>query len=356
MDLNTGNIQLKLGYKPSLLEIPYHFIDHYMAGCPPVYPLIYIYTLRHLMDGTPISVQGLSEHFNLTSTDITNAWRHWEKCGIIKMEGAGESLSIIFMPISAPASTPEMPKVPSPPTIKLTPTPPQEVRPQYTIEELSGYRIQSRDIEHLFTQAESALGKLLSYHDMNIVFGFYDWLRLPLNVIEYLFSYCAENNHRNLRYIEKCALDWAQNEIDDVDKAVIYVQAFDNNYRSILKQMGKLSFPTPAQRKQMDKWLNEMQLPLDVVLEACDRTTLSAEKPTLSYVDKILVKWHKNGTTTLDAIKTAEAQYNNEIETPKPKARKTRTNGFINFKQHEYDHAQIELMERQYMQQQLAGV
>ena len=356
-----GAIQMKLGYKYSALELPYLFIDHYLTGCAPVYPLIYIYSLRRLLGGDPVSMQEISEHFQLTDTDVMNAWRHWERTGLVQIEGSGTDISITFLPVCEPEPVPKN-NEPDLKLLQLTLPEPPESRPQYTVQELSVYRTQSKEIERLFATAEKALGKLLTYNDMNVIFGFYDWLRLPLEVIEYLLNYCAQHNHRSLRYMEKCAIDWAERDIDDLDKAITYVHSFDKNYRSILKRMGKLAnFPTPAQRKQMDKWLHEMHMPLDVILEACDKTTLTAEKPSLSYVDKILTKWHKAGITTLTGVKQADDDFLQQREQKEAKAAtKTKTqkpvnNRFINFDQRENDYTQIEQLERQYLLQRLKG-
>jgi len=379
-----GAIKMQLGYKISVLELPYLFIDHYMTGCAPVYPLIYIFSLRRLLGGDTVSVQDISEHFQLLDTDVMNAWRHWERVGLVQIEGSGIDISITFLPVREPRPV-LVDKKPVPENKEITPendscahkisadkpsevkecvdkvpslTPP-EGRPQYSVQELTLYRNQSKDIERLFSKAEQTLGKLLTYHDMNVVFGFYDWLRLPSDVIEYLLSYCAEHGHRNLRYIEKCALDWAERDIDDLEKALTYVHLFDKNYRNVLQRMGKLSgFPTLAQRKLIDKWLHEMQLPLDVVLEACDRTSLTAEKPSLAYVDKILTKWHKSGVTTMADIQQADDNHakQSEAKSQNPaKAAKAKNNRFVNFEQREIDYTQIEKLERQYLLQRLKG-
>jgi len=371
---------MQLGYKITVLELPCLFIDYYMTGCPPVYPLIYIFSLRRLLGGDAVSVQDISRHFQLLDTDVMNAWRHWERVGLVEIEGSGLDIAITFLPVGEPGAVPEPQELElivkntlpdekaekankaKPATAKPAQLTPPEGRPQYSVQELTLYRNESKDIERLFSKTEQALGKLLTYNDMNVVFGFYDWLRLPLDVIEYLLSYCAEHGQRSLRYIEKCALDWAERDIDDLEKALTYVHLYDKNYRSILQRMGKLSgFPTPAQRKQMDKWLHEMQMPLDIVLEACDRTSLSAEKPSLSYVDRILAKWHKSGITTLEDIQQADDDFAMQREkkaakTESPaKAPKAKNNKFINFEQRDNDYTQIEKLERQYLLQRLKG-
>jgi len=410
---------MRLGYKLSTLELPFAFIDSYLTGCAPVYPLIYIFSLRRLIGGEPVTIPEIARHFGLLETDVINAWRHFEAAGLVLVEGSGVDIDITFLPVEAsvesmgiqpvsssteiaapkrtlsfadaspsePASTP-MGSAPSlAPSTASTPssaisahsdspgtrTPWRETPPpQYSAEELAIYRTQSKDIARLFSKAEQALGRLLKCTDMSTIFSFHDWLRLPLDVIEYLLCYCEEHGHRNLRYIEKCALDWADQGIDDLEKALTYVQAFDKEYRSILKHMGKLStFPTPAQRKLMDKWLHEMDMPLDVIIAACDKTTVVAEKPSLSYVDKILAKWKKAGIMTLEAVQQADADFETKQaekdhaeksqkgmglnEKPSARTSKPKNNRFINFDQRENDYSHIEQMERQYLLKRLNG-
>jgi len=383
-------MQMQLGYKVSNLELPYVFIDNYLTGCAPVYPLIYIYSLRRLIGGDPVSIQEIAEHFGLLETDVLNAWRHFEKVGLVRVEGKTTDISVTFLPIThetnaesniEPSTTTDRKKAIDlvieqavkeagllSSGVKNDAKVPQikdsyrsKDRPVYSVEELASYHNQSNDIKRLFLKAEEALGKLLDYNEMNLIFGFYEWLRLPTDVIEFLLSYCAEHDQTGLRYIETCAIDWANRGIDDLEKALVHVQGFDKDYRAILKQLGKSTFPSPAQQKLMDKWLQEMEMPMEVILDACDRTTLSAEKPSLSYVDKIILKWNKAGIKTMEAIKNADEDFTKQREQKNVKTsvaakpQRPTKNRFVNFEQKEYDYAQIERLEREYLLQRVKG-
>lgn len=352
-----GAIKMQLGYKNSAVELPCLFIDHYMTGCLPVYPLIYIFSLRRLLDGEAVSFQEIGQRFQLTEGDVINAWKHWENMGLVQLDNPNSpEMSITFLPVRAPKNTSDT-------TVQTSSAPPTsstkiDSRPQYTVQELTVYRNQSTDIERLFSCAEEALGKLLTYNDMNIIFGFHDWLRLPLDVIEYLLTYCKDHDHRNLRYIEKCALDWADNGIDDVEKALEYVQTFDKGYRTILRHMGQTTgYPTPSHRKYMDKWISTWNMPMDLIIEACDRCVAQIDKPKFSYVDKILAEWFKNQIFTIEAVKLADAEFNKtKVEKTVaiiPKTTKPKPNRFVNFNQRENDYAHFEQMERAYLAQKL---
>lgn len=360
-------ITFKTAYEAST-PLPTTFIDRYMSVCTPVYALIYIYGLRHSMaGGGDLSTQAIGETFHILETDVLNAWKYWDNKGLVKMDTQGDILSIEFLPLSVhdeeqdiekPAKITEAPQPKSlPKTFNV------DIRPQYTMEELSFYKKQSTDITRLFSHGEQTLAKMLTYHDLNVLFGFYDWLRLPIDVILYLLSYCADGGHRDLRYVEKVALDWAERGIKTVDAAQEYTQTFDGDFRAVMKALGHPSaFPSPTQRKYMQKWLNEMAMPLDLVLEACDKTAIQLGKPKLTYIDKIIADWHKKGIKSLDQVAAAEADWHKAEkmaeEADRKRADKTtkqRRNRFANFTPRERDYAQLERMEREYLLKSIEG-
>ena len=336
-----GNLHIKLDFGHAATSVPNNFIEHYMAACPPVYSLVYIFALRSFYVGQDITTAALAAQFNVTENDISNAWHHWHNAGVVSFDAKNGTLT--FLEVGVPEKPQDLP----PPT-----KPAIGVRPQYTVDELTMYRQENRGIARIFTCAEKTLGKLLYYTEMNIVFSFYDWLRLPLDVIEYLFAYCEENGHRNLRYIEKCAIDWADNDVIDIEKALEYVQNFDKNYRTILHYMGQTTaYPTPSQRKYMDKWLFEWQMSLELIMEACDRCVAQINKPKFNYVDSILANWYKAKIHDLAAVKAADSAF--ETQAFVKTENKPRTNRFVNFEQRENDYSKLEQMEREYLQKKI---
>ena len=320
-------VKMQLGYERSHIELPYIFIDEYMVNCQPEYPLLYIWLLRNMADGKELSTEEIAKHFKLSVEDVKGAWRHWERVGLMSIQGE----SVIFLPIKRAAE---------PLKLKIAPV---ETRPVYTNEELAAYRTQNPDLQRLYRRAENMKGNYLSHNEVSIIFSFHDWLGLPIDVIEYLFSWCEENNKKNLRYIEKCAITWADEGIEDLEQAMIYVQNYDRVYRAVLDYMGYAGYPTKSHREHIDRWTKDWGFTLELVYLAWDKTVEYAAKPNIKYMNKILSSWYKNDINTVEAAES----YKHDDAKPK---RKPRQNRFINFTQREIDYELEERLEREYIE------
>jgi len=341
-----SNISITMRHEYNETPIPNAFIDRYMIKANPVYVLIYIYGMRLCMGGGGgLSSTELAECFNILESDVDNAWRYWEKQGLVQIGRSESEMDIVFLAIPSKQKKTERTKSEGKTVMLL------DTQPVYGVEELELYQEQSRDIKNLFKHAEQAIGKLLSYNDLNIIFGFYDWLRLPIDVIEYLFTYCAENDHRDLRYIEKTAVDWADHDIDSVAKAEAYTQGFKNDYRDIIRALGGSGAPSVSQKRYIDKWLTVYGMPVEVIQEACDISAVQIGRPKIAYVDKILEDWNKKNIRTVEDVKQEQAVFSSN----KRPVRNDKKNRFVNFNQRDIDFAELERLELEQLKLSMKG-
>ena len=348
-----SNISISMRHEYNETPIPNAFIDRYMMKANPVYVLIYIYGMRLCMGGGGgLSSSELAESLNILESDVENAWRYWEKQGLVQIGRSNTEMDIVFLAIPPKQKRTEHTKAESKPITLLA------TQPIYGVEELELYQKQSKDIKRLFKHAEEAMGKLLTYNDLNIIFGFYDWLRLPIDVIECLFTYCADNDHRDLRYIEKIALDWAEHCIDSVEKAEIYVQGFNQDYKAIIRALGGSGPPSASQKRYIDKWLKTYKMPVEVIEEACDISALQIGRPKIAYIDKILEDWNKKNIRCIEDIKQEQAAFSSNKKTGATGAltpRNDKKSRFVNFNQRDIDFAELERLELEQLKQSMKG-
>ena len=110
---------------------------------------------------------------------------------------------------------------------------PPEEPPVYTAEDLTARSREDETFSAILAEAVRVMGRNLSSNDMKVLFGIYDHLGLPPEVIFMLLSYCAEqyrerygeSRRPSARSFEKLAYDWARQEIMTIEQAESVIAA-----------------------------------------------------------------------------------------------------------------------------------
>ena len=178
----------------------------------------------------------------------------------------------------------------------------------------------------LVCEAERALGRVLSSNDLEVLFGIYDHLGLPADVIMLLLHHCIdEYQTRNgpgrmptMRYIEKEGWFWAEQEILNLDAAEEHLrlhrqrQEAEAQVKEALQIRGREL--TATERKYIDGWI-AMGFDAESVAVAYDRTVSRTGKLAWRYMDKILCSWSEKQLFTPEAIAAGDP-----MQRPKPAA------------------------------------
>jgi len=200
------------------------FIEKYMPKANGSFVKVYLYGLLHSSQpDLVITNKDIAETLDMLESDVHNAWKYWEKLGLIKINNSSDNFDVEFLDLKE--------------SIKEEPPLITQSKPTYHPKELDIYINNNSEISHLYKITEEKLGKPLSSNDASTLFGFYDWLRLPVEVIILMLEYCVSIEKRNMRYIEKVAIDWADRGIDDAHKAEAHLKQLEskNNYLSLIK-------------------------------------------------------------------------------------------------------------------------
>lgn len=297
------------------------FIDRHMIKANGEYVKVYLLLLRHLNDpSAPLTVSEIADLLDVTEKDVIRALNYWKKQGLLEYEACEE-----------PAHTTE---TSSSPTASLQGT--QEHLSD--VPDIRQYKSRKEFKELLFV-AEQYLGKTLSATDIDAITYFYETLEMSADLIEYLIEYCVENGHKSIHYIQKVALSWHRQDIKTVEQAKTSSILYNKNCYSILNAYGiKGRAPAASEISYIRKWNEEYAFPLEIILEACDRTMNTIHQPNFDYTDSILKKWNDKGVQSLSDIAELDATFTREKELRKKKTAKvTVNNKFNNFENHSYD-------------------
>ena len=186
---------------------------------------------------------------------------------------------------------------------------PAEELPQYSSKEITGRAQTDPDFHAVLSEAESRFGRMLSAADIKTLFGIYDYLGLPADVIFMLLTYCFERctekygkgRQPSMRTVEKEAYAWARREILTVEQAEDYIKSAAERRSETGRILAALGItgrnPTPTEAKYIGSWI-DMGFHAEVLEIAFDRTVTNTGSLKWNYMDKIVRNWNEMGVKT----------------------------------------------------------
>lgn len=305
-------------------SISNEFLNKYVQTAPTAYIVVYICAQKFIQEGKlSFTDAELAEYLKMTESDVKKALEFWESCGEKIVRTSPEAV-YRHIPSSAP---------------------------DYSADEINYYMNHNDSFRSLLNSAESYMGKLLTMSEIRTLYSLHDWLRLPLDVIEILLAYCCENGHRNMRYIEKVAISWADDGVETAAGALEHIKDYSQVYMRIMKALGIYGkSPVGKQKEYMKKWTEEM--PLDLILYGCEKTALAVTSGNpFPYADKIFSNWKKDGVDSVEKAKAADIRFA-ESRGIKPQRTETKKSRF-NYEQRNWDFDELERLKREELRRNL---
>ncbi len=339
------------------------FIDEYMKDANDAQLKVYFYLLRMLNADQAISVSGIADKFNHTEKDVIRALKYWEKQQILDLD-FDENKALVGIHLrdlsaqATPASQHNVLLTSGPVQAQNTAgnsiisaavaqpvqTAPQETTPVYTkpaysLDQLREFKEREETSQLLFI-AEAYIGKPLTPSEIKTILFFTDVLHFSDDLIDYLLQYCVERGKKDFKYIEKVAVNWAEEGITTPKQAQKFSTRYDKNVYSIMNSLGRSTSPTAKELEFINRWTREYGFSTDIILEACERSSLATDRHRFEYAEGILSSWKDAGIHHKADIQQADATYQKKKATkPAPAAS---SNRFTQFAQNSYDFAALE--------------
>lgn len=190
---------------------------------------------------------------------------------------------------------------------------PAEELPEYTADDIVRRTENDSSFKAVIAYAQQRLGHALSTADLKTLFGIYDYLALPADVIFMLIGYCIDvfaekygpGRMPSMRSIEKEAYSWSNKEIITLEQADEYIRkASERRSRAgVLKTSMGIGgrVLTPTERKYINSWF-EMGFEDEAILIAYDRTVTNTGALKWGYMNKIMLSWHEKGIHTASEV------------------------------------------------------
>lgn len=325
------------------------FIDEYMKAANDSQLKIYLYLIRMMSAGLSTSVSEIADIFNYMEKDVLRALKYWEKNELLTLDyddsknltgihlldlnpnlsvstPVSETAPMYVLPISSKSDAAEK---------KASIENPYE-KPSYTLDQLKAFKSDEATSRLLFI-TEQYLKKTLSANEMKSILFISDRLGFSEDLIDYLIQYCVDRGKKDLRYIEKVAVNWAQEGVTTPEQATHYVHKYDKTVYDIMKALGKSNMPTQTEISYITRWTKEFAFEFDVISAACEKTVLATDKHRFAYADSILSSWFNAGIHHKQDIQAVENQFR-QNKTVKALS----NNKFNQFKQNQYDFDELE--------------
>lgn len=344
------------------------FIDEYIKGVNPAFVIVYILSLRYFYSLGDVNTKMIAEMAGLLESDVIKAYEYWSEKNVICFEkNEDDFITIEFYDLKEQIIRKEAEKQAALALEKEMESKKSQRnyadKIPYTNDEISVILNKNPEISFIFNLAEKSFSKLLTANDRNVLVSLYDWLQLPTEVIANLITYCSENN-KNMRYLEKVAIDWAEKGIDTEEKAAEYISMFNNEYKDIMLAFGiRNREPLEEEQGYMKKWIKVFKTPMDIIREACKRTITATGKPQFAYADKILKNWFEKNVQNLEDIKRVDEEFNktrkNNISNVANTSNSAPVNNksrFVNYEQRNVDPNKMRELERKILERDLKKI
>ncbi|NLH02176.1 MAG: DnaD domain protein [Clostridiales bacterium] len=269
------------------LAVPVSDADKLISACNGTAALLYIYALRC---GGGFSVKSAAAALKRTEAEVLKGMELLCSMGIFK---SGEPELAVSLP-------------------------PEEL-PEYTAEDIAMRSEENSEFRAIINETQRIMGHTLTSADLKKLFGIYDYLRLPAEVIFMLINHCVEETRERLgpgklpsmHTIEKEAYVWYNREIITLERAEEYLlrkrtrSDAVSDVKRILQINGR-NF-TSSERKYVDNWL-DMGFGLEAIALAYDKTVIKTGKLAWKYMDSILTNWHSKNLHTIEEIANGDFQ------------------------------------------------
>lgn len=179
---------------------------------------------------------------------------------------------------------------------------PEDELPNYTTAELNGILSDRHEAAQLIDECQTLMGKMFNPHEVSIVLGMLDYLKLDSEYIILLFDYCSRAGKKSLHYIRKLAFSLYDDGITETEELRTHIkklEAFAEAEGEIRRLFGMKSRAlTTKEKKFITAWTSDLGFGIDMIKKAYEITVDSTNGASLAYANAILERWQSEGIRT----------------------------------------------------------
>ncbi|ABR50829.1 primosome, DnaD subunit [Alkaliphilus metalliredigens QYMF] len=289
------------------------FIDVYMPMANGTYVKVYLLGYKCACEGD-ISLESsnmtIAKHLTLPLSDVLSAWDFWESKGIIKKhpmeEGDDTNYTVEFINLKQLYIDNNFKSIQQPSSQASEPKPfscsPKDLVDANKVPE----------IKEMFMEINRIIDRPLVPNEKKEILEWFYTFNIDPPLIIKAYSYCKhKKNIKSVKYVGGVARNWYDLGITTVEQLQTYLLKKGEKfaiYDRIFKAMGFIGRePSEAEIEIMNKWVDEYQFDLTVILKACANSSKTSN-PNINYINGILADWFKKGIRNVSDIEQLDQQ------------------------------------------------
>ena len=300
--------RLHMGPWNSVFAVPTALVDRYLKLAGKEQLQVLLWMLRH--GGEAFSPEALAQELALDQDAVLDSLDYWQQEGLLaSREGQ-----------LTPAAQPEASQAPAAPQApaQAPGLPPKRrlVRPD--TQHLAARMGESEEIRFLMQEAQATFGKTISPAMAATLLAMCDDYGLPVEVVVMLLHYAKDVGKTGTAYLDSVARDWAESGVFTLEAAEKKLQELEEHRQAWAKVQSAAGLPRRApSRKEEDaayRWVYQWKFTGEMLRAAYERCVDNTGKFNISYINKILEGWHKQGARNLQEVEALEAKKKEERE------------------------------------------
>lgn len=302
------------------------FIEDYMPLANGSYVKVYLYAYKNMLSNEKdfhLDNEKLAKNLRLTLQDVEDAWEYWESEGVVeRVMKLDQSYDIIFKNL----------KVKLIESRRIIKERPQE----QVLVDLMG----QSSVRNMFANIDYFMRRQTSPTEKMEIISWISDFNMSPEMIEVAFEYSTEKKKvYKVNYVRAIISSWYDEKLttlEDVERALSQTDERYVRKNAVLRKMG-LQFRAVSEPeiKLINSWYDNHKFSEEIIDEAISRTS-QISRPSINYVNSILLKWKELGIATLEDIEKKDIK-------PQRKTQPSKTNKFHNFKGHSDDYTEEEL-------------
>lgn len=288
------------------------FIDFFMPSATAEQIKVYIFGYKsalNLKEG--ISNQKIANTLNMKVEEVVSCWQYWDQKSVVKIHNISTKNPNIFGVEFLNLKEYYLKNYYSKDLLE------DDIDETDIDDEFSGV-----NLTPMFDSIEGYVGRLLSPSEkINILDIKKKYFFSPeIVVLAFKTSTKDGKGFKSIKYIEAILKSWYDNSLKSIDEIEIFESKnFEKFaiYKRVFKSLG-FSFrqPTEAEQNKMDIWFSTWNMPMELVLLGCSKTS-GITNPSINYVHATLEKWFNAGVKTVDELQKYEEDYLNQKKAKK---------------------------------------